>query len=65
MPRKYPGEFRARAVSLVRSAQMVSKTAADLGVTARCLHGCDSWGRQVRIRHESVCGFIDLKAGSR
>lgn len=53
MPRKYPDEFRARAVALVRSGQAVSKTAADLGITATCLHG---WIKQDRIDRGEVPG---------
>ena len=39
MPRKYPGEFRSRAIALVRADQKVTETASDLGITAACLHG--------------------------
>lgn len=39
LPRKYPDEFRARAVALVRSGHTVTKTAEDLGVTDCCLYG--------------------------
>jgi len=40
MPRKYPDEFRSRAVALVRAGQTVTKTADDLGITSSCLYGC-------------------------
>jgi len=43
MPRKYPDEFRARAVALVRSGQTVTKTAEDLENTDSCLYG---WVKQ-------------------
>jgi len=39
MPRKYPDEFRARAVALVRSGQTDTKTAEDLEITYSCLYG--------------------------
>ena len=39
MPRKYPEEFRRRAIALVRSGQTVAKTASDLWITSACLHG--------------------------
>lgn len=32
MPRPYPPEFRARAISLVREGRPVKQTAADLGI---------------------------------
>ena len=38
MRKKYPDEFRRRAVELVRAGQPVSKTAADLGITHTCLY---------------------------
>ena len=43
MPRKYPDEFRGRAVELVRAGQSVTRTAADLGTSQACLHG---WVKQ-------------------
>ena len=46
MPRKYPDEFRQRAVALVRAGQSVTKTASDLGITDTCLY---HWVRQDRI----------------
>jgi len=38
MPRAYPDEFRARAVSLIRADQSVRKTASDLDVSCAILH---------------------------
>ena len=32
MPRPYPPEFRARAISLVREGRPVKQTATDLGI---------------------------------
>lgn len=51
MPRKYPDEFRARAVALVRSGQTVTKTADDLGITDSCLYG---WVKHDRIDHGEI-----------
>jgi transposase len=53
MPRKYPDEFRQRAVALVRAGQSVTKTAADLGVTDTCLY---NWVRQDRIDRGEIPG---------
>lgn len=53
MPRKYPDEFRARAVALVRSGQTVTKTAEDLGITGSCLYG---WVKQDRIDRGEIAG---------
>jgi len=38
MPRAYPDEFRARAVSLIRVGQSVRKTEFDLDVSCAILH---------------------------
>lgn len=53
MPRKYPDEFRSRAIALVRSGQAVAKTASDLGITSACLCG---WVKQDRIDRGEVPG---------
>ena len=53
MPRKYPDEFRARAVALVRSGQTVTKTAEDLGITDSCLYG---WVKQDQIDRGEIEG---------
>jgi len=53
MSRKYPDEFRSRAVALVRSGQQVTKTAADLGITSSCLYG---WVKQDRINRGEIPG---------
>lgn len=53
MPRKYPEEFRIRAIALVRAGQTVAKTASDLGVTPACLHG---WVKQDRIDRGEIPG---------
>jgi transposase-like protein len=45
MPRKYPDEFRRRAVELAWAGQPVSKTADDLGITHTCL---SRWVKQDR-----------------
>jgi len=51
MPRKYPDEFRARAVALVRSGQMVTKADEDLGITDSCLYG---WVKQERMCQRGI-----------
>lgn len=48
MPRPYPSEFRARAISLVREGRPVKQTAADLGIHEVTLH---CWLRQDDIDH--------------
>jgi transposase-like protein len=53
MPRKYPAEFRQRAISLVRSGQSVSKTASDLDITDTCLY---NWLKQDRIDRGEIPG---------
>jgi len=53
MPRKYPAEFRQRAISLVRSGQSVPKTASDLDITDTCL---DNWLKQDRIDRGEIPG---------
>ena len=59
MPRKYPDEFRARAVALVRLGQAVTKTAEDLGITDSCLYG---WGKQDRIDRGEIQGLSRAEA---
>ncbi len=67
MPRKYPDEFRARVVALVRSGQTVTKTAEDLGITDSCLYG---WVKQDRIDRGKIEGvsrteFRELRTAKR
>ena len=59
MPRKYPDEFRQRAVSLVRAGQSVTKTAADLGITDTCLY---NWVRQDRIDRGEIPGVSTVES---
>lgn len=54
MPRPYPAEFRARAITLVRSGKQVKQTAYELGISAGCLHG---WTKQDRIERGEVHGI--------
>jgi transposase-like protein len=58
MPRKYPEEFRRRAIALVRSGQRVVKTAADLGIASACLHG---WVKQDRIFRGEIAGVSSVQ----
>ena len=53
MPRKYPDEFRSRAVALVRAGQTVAKAADDLDITSSCLYG---WVKQDRINRGEIPG---------
>ena len=67
MPRKYPEEFRIRAIALVRAGQTVAKTASDLGITPACLHG---WVKQDRIDRGEIEGvsraeFRELRKAKR
>ena len=59
MPRKYPDEFRQRAVALVRAGQSVTKTAADLGITDTCLY---NWVRQDRIDRGEIPGVSTVES---
>lgn len=59
MPRKYPDEFRRRAVALVRSGQAVTRTAADLGITASCP---DGWVKQDRIDRGEIPGTSTVES---
>jgi transposase len=54
MPRKYPDEFRQRAVALVRAGNSVVKTADDLGITNACLY---LWVKQDRIDRGELPGI--------
>ena len=60
MPKKYPDEFRRRAVELVQAGQPVSRTAADLGITHTCL---SNWVKQDPIDRGELPG--KTKAESR
>jgi len=53
MPRRYPDEFRQRAVALVRAGASVPKTADDLGITSTCLY---NWIKQDRIDRGEIPG---------
>ncbi len=59
MPRKYPDEFRQRAVALVRAGQSVKKTASDLGITDTCLY---NWVRQDRIDRGEIPGTTSIES---
>jgi transposase-like protein len=59
MPRKYPDEFRQRAIALVRAGQSVTKTASDLGITDTCLY---NWVRQDRIDRSEIPGTTSLES---
>ncbi len=59
MPKKYPDEFRRRAVALVRSGQPVTRTATDLGITDTCLYG---WVKQDRIDRGEIPGISSVES---
>ncbi len=59
MPRKYPEEFRRRAIALVRSGQTVAKTASDLGITDACLYG---WVKQDKIDRGELAGVSTVES---
>lgn len=59
MPRKYPDEFRHRAIALVRAGQSVTKTASDLGITDTCLY---NWFRQDRIDRGEIAGTTSIES---
>ena len=59
MPRKYPDEFRQRAVALVRAGQSVTKMAADLGITDTGLY---NWVRQDRIDRGEIPGVSTVES---
>ena len=62
MPRKYPDEFRQRAVALVRAGQSVTKMAADLGITDTGLY---NWVRQDRIDRGKIPGTTTVESRER
>lgn len=59
MPRRYPDEFRQRAVSLVRSGQTVAQTASDLEITQTCLY---NWLKQDRIDRGEIPGKTTVES---
>jgi transposase-like protein len=59
MPRKYPDEFRQRAVALVRAGQSVTRTASDLCITDTCLY---NWVRQDRIDRGEIAGTTTVES---
>ena len=61
MPRAYPDEFRARAVSLIRAGQSVRKTASDLDVSCAILH---RWVKQEKIDRGELPGVPMPSPGS-
>ena len=61
MPRKYPAEFRQRAISLVRSGQSVPKTASDFDITNACLY---NWLKLDRIDRGEIPGTTTVESQS-
>ena len=59
MPRRYPEEFRRRAIELVRAGASVPKTADDLGITNSCLY---LWLKQDRIDRGELAGTSTLES---
>ena len=53
MPRRYPAEFRARSVALIRAGRSVREVALLVGVSEQALYG---WRRQDRIDRGEVPG---------
>jgi transposase-like protein len=51
MPKRYPAEFRARSVELIRAGRSVREVALLLGVSEQALYG---WRRQDRIDRGEV-----------
>ena len=67
MPRRYPAEFRARSVALIRAGRSVREVALLVGVSEQALYG---WRRQDRIDRGEVSGvsrveFAELVAARR
>ncbi len=54
MPKRYPAEFRARSVALIRAGQSVREVSLLLGVSEQCLY---VWRRQDRIDRGEVSGL--------
>lgn len=59
MPRKYPDEFRQRAVALVHAGTSVPKAADDLGITNTCLY---NWMKQDRIDRGEIPGRTTVES---
>ena len=53
MPRRYPAEFRARSVALIRAGRSVREVALLVGVSEQALYG---WRRQDRIDRGEASG---------
>lgn len=53
MPRRYPAEFRRRALDLVRQGRRVTDVAAELGIGHQTIY---NWRRQERIDRGEVPG---------
>jgi transposase len=59
MPKPYPTEFRARAVTLVKAGKPVTQVARDLGISAG---GLQNWIRQDRIDRGEVPGVSSTES---
>jgi len=59
VPRPHPPEFRARAITLVRSGKQVKQTAYELGISAGCLHG---WLKQDAIDRGEIPGKTTIES---
>jgi transposase len=55
MPRRYPGEFRARAVALIRAGKQQKQTAEELGIHPVTLA---NWVRQDRVDRGELEGVL-------
>lgn len=58
MPKRYPAEFRARAVELIRAGRPVREVALLLGVSEQALYG---WRRQDRIDRGEAAGVSTVE----
>jgi transposase-like protein len=58
MPKRYPAEFRARAVELIRAGRPVREVALLLGVSEQALYG---WRRQDRIDRGEIAGVSTVE----
>jgi transposase len=59
MPKRYPAEFRLRAVALVRAGKTITQAAYELGISAAALH---NRVRQYRIVRGEIPGVTSWES---
>ena len=62
MPRPYPPEFRAHAITAVPSGKQVQRTTYELGISTECLH---EWLKQDRVDRGDIAGRKTTESAER